>query len=581
MADEPLESTGAPAVTTGDVGLLAEAAQAVHGGRDLDSKVAWVAEAARSLTGASFVAYVASPAEGGGVRQVVGRPRYAVEEFASAAAALLFAHLARGDGGARVDDIREATRYRNLRHYAGFDELVSYLAVPVLAADGSPYGGLFLGHPEAERFDDRAEIAVTALAAHLGAALDTLRTVNRLAELEATQREVVHQLQDAVRPAVPEVEAAELGVYYLPADPSAPTGGDLYDWVVLPDGALHLVVVDVVGKGVSATKDAMSVTNALRLLALDGCPMNRLISRADTLVSAQSPDLAATVLVARYYPNDGTVELAGGGHPPALVVGAEGKTRFVTAGGIPVGWPGAGSDEIVSFTLERSETLVLYTDGLVEATKDILDGLDALALAASEAGAYPAGPLARALVERALSGAMRNDDSLALVLRRRTPAPGPPQRSGPFEYQFSPNAVTVPLARGLFSDWLENVLADSDDTEDLVLMVSELCTNAVRFGSGAPGALSLRAWGEGDAIVVEVADDGGGFEWRGIDDIPDPDADEGRGLFLVTTLADKVDVNRDGERTVVRAVKKAVLPTAEPAAAELAESAQSAEPAER
>jgi len=565
VADERPPATDAPEVLAGDVGLLAEAARAVHGGRDLDSKVAWVADAARSLTGASFVAYVASPAEGGGVREVVGRPRYAVEEFASAAAALLFAHAARGDTGSRVDDIREAGRYRSLRHYSGFDELASYLAVPVLSADGNPYGGLLLGHPEPEQFDERAQAAVTALAAHLGAALDTLQTVNRLAELEATQREVVHQLQDAVRPAVPEVDTAELGVYYLPADPSAPTGGDLYDWVVLPDGAVHLVVVDVVGKGVSATKDAMSVTNALRLLALDGCPMNRLISRADTLVSAQSPDLAATVIIARYRPDDGTVELVGGGHPPALVVGPEGKTRFVTAGGIPIGWPGAGSDEVVSFTLERSETLVLYTDGLVEATKDIIDGLDALASAASEAGGYPAGPLARALVERALSGAMRADDSLALVLRRRTPAPGPPDRSGPFEYQFSPNAVTVPLARGLFNDWLENVAIEHDDAQDLLLVVSELCTNAVRFSSGTPGALALRAWGDSDAIVLEVTDDGSGFEWAGVDDIPEPDADEGRGLFLVSTLVDKVEVVRDGERTVVRAVKKAVLPMAEPA----------------
>ena len=57
---------------------------------------------------------------------------------------------------------------------------------------------------------------------------------------------------------------------------SGMTGGDLYDWVVLPDVSLHLVVVDVVGKVVSSSKDAMSVTHALRLLALDGCPMNHL-----------------------------------------------------------------------------------------------------------------------------------------------------------------------------------------------------------------------------------------------------------------------------------------------------------------
>ena len=559
MADERLGNEDSP-VVSGDVGLLAEAARAVHGGRDMASKLAWVAEAARSLTGASFAAYVGAPTEGGGVQLVVGCPRYVVEEFASAAAALLFAGVAAGKAGVRVGDIREGTRFRGLRPYAGFDEVVSYLAVPVLSPGGSPYGALILGHPEVDRFDERAEAAVTALAAHLGAALENLRTVTRLAELEATQREVVHQLQEAVRPVIPAVEAAELGVYYLPADPSAPTGGDLYDWVVLPDGTLHLVVVDVVGKGVGATKDAMSVTHALRLLALDGCPMNRLVSRADVLVSAQSPDLAATALIARYRPDEGRVELVGAGHPPALVVSSEGKTRFVTAPGIPIGWPGAGSDEVVSFTLDRSEVLVLYTDGLVEATKDILDGLDALALAASDAAGYPAGPLARALVERALSGAMRSDDSLALVLRRRSPASGPRTSSAPFEYRFSPNAVTVPLARNLFADWLENVGVDESDSEDLVLTVSELCTNAVRFGSGEPGSLSVHAWAEGDAVVVEVADDGHGFEWQPIDDVPDPDADEGRGLFLVNTLADTVNVERRDDRTVVRAVKRAVLP---------------------
>ena len=559
MADERLGNEDSP-VVSGDVGLLAEAARAVHGGRDMASKLAWVAEAARSLTGASFAAYVGAPTEGGGVQLVVGCPRYVVEEFASAAAALLFAGVAAGKAGVRVGDIREGTRFRGLRPYAGFDEVVSYLAVPVLSPGGSPYGALILGHPEVDRFDERAEAAVTALAAHLGAALENLRTVTRLAELEATQREVVHQLQEAVRPVIPAVDSTELGVYYLPADPSAPTGGDLYDWVVLPDGTLHLVVVDVVGKGVGATKDAMSVTHALRLLALDGCPMNRLVSRADVLVSAQSPDLAATALIARYRPDEGRVELVGAGHPPALVVSSEGKTRFVTAPGIPIGWPGAGSDEVVSFTLDRSEVLVLYTDGLVEATKDILDGLDALALAASDAAGYPAGPLARALVERALSGAMRSDDSLALVLRRRSPASGPRTSSAPFEYRFSPNAVTVPLARNLFADWLENVGVDESDSEDLVLTVSELCTNAVRFGSGEPGSLSVHAWAEGDAVVVEVADDGHGFEWQPIDDVPDPDADEGRGLFLVNTLADTVNVERRDDRTVVRAVKRAVLP---------------------
>jgi len=198
---------------------------------------------------------------------------------------------------------------------------------------------------------------------------------------------------------------------------------------------------------------------------------------------------------------------------------------------------------------------------LVEATKDILSGLDALAAAAADAAGYPAGPLARALVERALSGAMRSDDSLALVLRRRTPAPGRARPGfAPFEYRFSPNAVTVPLARSLFADWVEHLGVDESDAEDLLLTVSELCTNAVRFGSGSPGSLLVEAWAEGDAVILEVSDDGEGFEWQPVDDVPDPGADEGRGLFLVNTLADSVDVERRDDRTVVRTVKRAVLP---------------------
>ncbi len=63
-------------------------------------------------------------------------------------------------------------------------------------------------------------------------------------------------------------------MFYLAADQQASTGGDLYDWVLLPDGTLHLAVVDVMGKGVAAIKAAVAVTHALRLLVLDGVPLD-------------------------------------------------------------------------------------------------------------------------------------------------------------------------------------------------------------------------------------------------------------------------------------------------------------------
>src|SRR5205814_7853822 len=118
-------------------------------------------------------------------------------------------------------------------------------------------------------FDVEIEGLVGALAAHLGIAVDNLDARLRLEDLEASQRSLVRQLQDAVLPPAPTVPHTELGMHYVPSDESAPTGGDLHDWVMLADGRLHVAVVDIMGKGVAATKDALAVTHALRLLVFD------------------------------------------------------------------------------------------------------------------------------------------------------------------------------------------------------------------------------------------------------------------------------------------------------------------------
>jgi len=555
---------------------LAQAAAAVHGPSGVEEKLVWVVEAARSITGAAVSVYLDLRRGSGPGVTVSGVDPTDVDRFARPAVRSLL------DAGPAMPDVRRGEdllgdpRYLSFVHRAGLADDAPSLFVPVMAVDGLPHGALLLaGGPGAlsaltgslpsaavGTFDRDTEAAVVALATHLGVALDNLETFTRLTELQAAQRQVVHQLQEAVRPPMPRVDGVELGVHYLPADPGTPTGGDLYDWVVLPDGDLHVAVVDVMGKGVAATKDAVGVIHALRMLALDGCTMDHLVARADTLVTAQNPELVATVLVVRYRPGDGTVLLAGGGHPPAIVVSGSGGVRLISAPGVAIGWPGAGSAEVVSFLLDRRDTIVLYTDGLIEATKDIVAGLDALVLAAAQTAQYPATHLARALVQRALAGAERRDDSLALVLRRRTPpAPVGGRHPAAFEYRFSPNAATIPLCRHLFSDWVEHLAVDDAERSDLLLVVSELCSNAVRHASGAPGALALRAWAEGDNLVVEVEDDGAGFELEGRyeDELPDLDAEQGRGLYVVEALSDEVTVQRLQDRTVVRAVRRAVI----------------------
>ncbi|HVL82115.1 MAG TPA: SpoIIE family protein phosphatase, partial [Actinomycetota bacterium] len=388
--------------------------------------------------------------------------------------------------------------------------------------------------------------------------IDRLREeFGRLAEAERAQRAIVEQLQQAVMPKRPTVPDLELAVSYIASDPSAPTGGDLYDWQVLPSGHLHVAVVDVLGHGVAATRDALAVVHALRLLALQECPIDEIVARADELMRAESPGLAASVLVLRYDPRSGLVQLVSGGHPPALHVSPEGVRQIPASGGV-IGWPGAGSDDVVRFTLGPSESLVLYTDGLVEARKDILEGTERLMEQAACVASASTDEMPALLVEGCLQGAERRDDSLALVLRR---APGEHRAV----WRYIPSRETVRVARSNLSEWLSAQQVSPERLQDALLCVSELVSNSVRF---ARSSVVLAADVVDSSIVLEVSDDGtgdGALVTRGTDR-PDPLAVTGRGLFIVRSLSREVDIRSDGTGTVVRAV----IATGQPASAQTA-----------
>lgn len=540
--------------------LLASAARLLHGEADRVRMLSWAVSATRDATGADGAAACILSSESSPQWTVpagdsiefsrLGDPR-SNPVFAPV---LSLSHQIRLD---RLDVGRPETEriQRALR-------VASLLVVPIPSSGELPLGAIFVGSREPAAFGDEDERFVSALAAHLGVALENQRRIERLSAQEAHAHEVLHGLQEAVRPPIPPVAATELGVYWEPADETAKTGGDLYDWVTLPDGSLHFAVVDVMGKGVAATKDALAVTHALRLLAFDGCPLEHLVARADSLVCAQNPDVVATLMVGRYSPETGGVTLAGAGHPPALLV-RDDVVVEVAAPGIPIGWPGAGSHGVVELTLDRADTLVLYTDGLIEGTKDILAGLEALNASARSTATYPADGMARALVQRSLRGAAHQDDSLALVLRRRTPPVASSSRHllPPFEHRFSPNFANVGIARHFLREWLEQISVPTNDMHDLLLVVAELCSNAVRHASGEPGGVALRARAEGEDVVVEVEDDGGSISWpTRTEDVPDIEAEQGRGLFLVDSLSDEVSAFVQDGRSIVRVVRRAVLP---------------------
>jgi serine/threonine-protein kinase RsbW len=130
-----------------------------------------------------------------------------------------------------------------------------------------------------------------------------------------------------------------------------------------------------------------------------------------------------------------------------------------------------------------------------------------------------------------------------------------------FEYRFTPSTASIRLARYVLADWLSTQPDPTDDAvDDLLIVCSELCTNAVLHAS-ASGDVVVRASVDGDAVVVEVEDDGHGMAWPRTGSIGDVlhHEEHGRGLFIVAALTDHLSVTSEGSRTVVTCRKDGVL----------------------
>ena len=141
-------------------------------------------------------------------------------------------------------------------------------------------------------------------------------------------------------------------------------------------------------------------------------------------------------------------------------------------------------------------------------------------------------------------------------------------RPAPFLCRFAPDLGAIRVVRRALGQWLgAHQPVNVDGVDDLLIACSELCTNAVRSASGAEGSVAVRAHARGDAVVLEVEDDGAGFAWpvaHRLQDVPEED-EHGRGLFIVASITDELEVQVAGGRTVVRCTKRHVLDHPAPA----------------
>ena len=197
----------------------------------------------------------------------------------------------------------------------------------------------------------------------------------RQQQQEAKERERIEQelrvaslIQQTLLPkALPELPGYEVAAYYQPA---REVGGDFYDFMTLEDGRLGLVVGDVTDKGVPAALVMATTRTMLRAAAQRLLSPGEVLRRVnDVLVQDIPPNMFVTCLYAILNPETGRLVYANAGHdlPYRRRAGRGGVADELRARGMPLGlMPGMGYEE-KEMVLERGESVLFYSDGLVEA----------------------------------------------------------------------------------------------------------------------------------------------------------------------------------------------------------------------
>jgi serine phosphatase RsbU (regulator of sigma subunit)/anti-sigma regulatory factor (Ser/Thr protein kinase)/ABC-type transporter Mla MlaB component len=360
---------------------------------------------------------------------------------------------------------------------------------------------------------------------------------------------IVAELQEALLPtALPVLPRARIAARYLVAGQHQAAGGDWFDAVTLGNGAVALIVGDVVGHGVAASAAMGQLRAVLNELLIAEPDLATVLERADAF-AAMTPALrAATLAMAVLQPGDGTLQYTTCGHPPPLIIGADARTRFLDGTG--TGPLGTGSPSaLATATVRPGELLLLYSDGLIERpNRTIAEGMAELATVAADAAANRALPVGAApapaervcqLTVELLTRTGYADDVTALAAHRLVdPVPA-------LRLELPSDVGSVTLTRNQLGDWLDLVDAAPDDRDSLQLAVVEVVTNAIEhaYPAGRAGLIELQAeLGDDGYLECRVTDHG---TWKE----PDPARTErGHGLMVAGQVVDDMVVSHPPDR---------------------------------
>jgi serine phosphatase RsbU (regulator of sigma subunit)/anti-sigma regulatory factor (Ser/Thr protein kinase) len=412
------------------------------------------------------------------------------------------------------------------------------IALPIVS--GQRFCGILtlVADPSRDDLESDDLSVISIFARRIGTALENAR-------LYARQRRVAETLQAALLPQhLPVLPGIQFDSVYLPNTDEANVGGDWYDAFDLGEGRSAISIGDVAGHGLFAATVMGSARTAIRVAALNGESPDAVLTRTNRLIFSEGRTMV-TALFGIVDHATATFRYALAGHPPPIVLAQDGTTRVLQLGGPPLGVMRDLDLVEHSEPVRVDETLLLYTDGIVEFRRDAMAGEEWLRERAGR-WARDGRPGGVAQLTRDVLGESESRDDIAMLAATILPehvidvtVPAEPRHSS--------------LLREMVREFAENCNVNRARLEDLILGVGEAVNNAmVHAYRGVAGTVRVRARRRENGIVVEVLDNGC---WRGESGEQRTATGElsenGRGLMLMRKLADGVEVDATANGTRV------------------------------
>ena len=369
---------------------------------------------------------------------------------------------------------------------------------------------------------------VTAEKERIGAELDVARHIQA-------------SMLPCIFPAFPERHEFDI---YASMTPAKEVGGDFYDFFLVDDDHLAIVMADVSGKGVPAALFMMISKTLLKSAAQSGLSPKAVLEKVNNqLCENNDAEMFVTVWLGILEISTGKMKCANAGHEyPAIMRRGGGFQLFKDKHGLVLaGMEGARYREY-ELELNEGDRLFVHTDGVPEATNadTVLYGTDRMLHALNEAKDRSCCELLASLhhdVDAFVGAADQFDDITMLCIELRTVA------NGMKKIGIAPTLDKLPEATGFFEDILSAANAPMKVIAQVNVAVDEIFSNIARY-SGATAATLGCSLADG-RMTLRFSDNGRPYDPTGK---PDPDttlsAEErdigGLGIFMVKKIMDEV-----------------------------------------